>query len=150
MEYKNYINVNDDYSFKDYSPVVSGDVLIGYTDVYDEESIKNSLKNIFLVQKNELPGKPKFGNPLELELFENFNEFTENTMKEAIKIEVEKYEHRITLDDVIINQLMEYNRIIVELKYTVNIKEGNIQDSVYLPFSANNFTYLSGRTTQSI
>jgi phage baseplate assembly protein W len=148
IDLKEYVVLkNDNFIYRDLSPKLQGEQLTGYTSAFDAESIKNSLKNIFLVQKNELAGKPNFGNPLQLELFENFNFFTENTLKAAIKVEIDKYEPRVDLIDVKVNKLEEYNRVIVEIIYSININEGNIQDSIYLPFSANNFTYLSGRET---
>jgi len=147
-EYK--ILKNDNYSYRDLKPKIDGETLVGYHSTFDEEAIKNSLKNIFLVQKGEMPGNPQFGNPLRLSLFDNFDFFTESTLKTAIRVEIEKYEPRVTLLDVKIDLMQEYNRVLVEVIYTINLNNGITQDSLILPFSANDMTYLSGRTTSTI
>jgi phage baseplate assembly protein W len=97
-----------------------------------------------------MPGNPQFGNPLRLSLFDNFDFFTESTLKTAIRVEIEKYEPRVTLLDVKIDLMQEYNRVLVEVIYTINLNNGVTQDSLILPFSANDMTYLSGRTTSTI
>ena len=54
--------------YRDIKPKIDeSKALRGYNTVEDLEAIKNSLRNIFLVNKNECPGKPKFGNPLKME-----------------------------------------------------------------------------------
>lgn len=141
---------NDNYTYRDLEPKINGDVQIGYNSVFDVEAVKNSLKNLFLVNKGELPGKPQFGNPLQVSLFDNFDYFTESTMEQAIRVEVEKYEPRVQILEVNISEMPEYNRIIVEVRFSVNIRENNIQDSIYLPFSRNDYTYLNGRSLRSL
>jgi len=151
IDYNEYrILKNDDFIYRDIVPRIGDNQLQGYNSAFDQEAIKNSLLNLFLVQRNEVPGKPQFGNPLQLSLFDNFDYFTESTMKQAIKVEIEKYEPRVDLIDINIDMMEEYNRIIVEIVYKINLKENDIIDSVYLPFSQNDFTYLGGRTTTSI
>jgi phage baseplate assembly protein W len=140
---------NDDFIYRDLEPRI-GEKLRGYDSAFDQEAIKNSLMNIFLVQRNEVPGKPQFGNPLQLSLFDNFDYFTESSMKQAIKIEIDKYEPRVTLIDININLMPEYNRIVIEVVYQINLKENNIVDSIYLPFSQNDHTYLGGRTITTL
>ena len=141
---------NDNFIFRDLKPRIGNDVLQGYDSSFDQEAVKNSLMNIFLVQRNEVPGKPRFGNPLQLSLFDNFNYFSESSMKQAIKVEVQKYEPRVDLIEINIDLMQEYNRIVVEIVYKINIKENNIIDSIYLPFSANDYSYLGGRTITSL
>jgi phage baseplate assembly protein W len=141
---------NDDYTYRDISPKLHEGKLKGYNNAFDVDAIKNSLMNIFLVQKGEVPGKPQFGNPLQLDLFDTFDYFSESSMKTAIQVEVEKYEPRAEVTEILINLMEEYNRIIIEVRYKINLKENNIEDSIYLPFSANDFSYLSGRTTTTI
>jgi len=151
IDYSEYrILKNDDYIYRDLNPKINNNTLIGYNNAFDIEAIKNSLMNIFLVQRNEVPGKPQFGNPLQLSLFDNFDYFTEVSMIQAIKVEVEKYEPRVEIIDINLNLLPEYNRIIVEIVYKINLRENNIIDSIYLPFSQNDFTYLGGRSQTTL
>jgi len=145
-----YLNETDNFIYQDFSPKIHDDKLKGYESVYDLEAVKNSLKNLFLVQKSEIPGKPQIGNPLGLHLFDNFDFFTEASLKQAIKVEVQKYEPRVEIIEIKVNEMQEYNRIIIEIVFSVNLKEGNIQDSIYLPYSHNDLSYLSGRTTTSL
>ena len=147
-EYK--ILKNQNYTYRDLVPKIQSDVLIGYDSAFDVEAIKNSIKNIFLVNKGEVPGKPQFGNPLNLTVFDNFDFFTENTIKQAIKVEIEKYEPRAEIIEININVMQEYNRIIVEVIFKTNIIENDIIESIYLPFSQNDFTYLGGRTPSTL
>lgn len=141
---------NDDYIYRDLKPKIQGDVQIGYNSSFDLEAVKNSLMNIFLVNRGEMPGKPQFGNPLQLSVFDNFDYFTESSMTQAIRVAVEKYEPRVTVLEVNISEMPEYNRLIVEIRFSVNLKENNIQDSIYLPFSRNDYTYLGGRSVKNV
>ncbi len=144
-EYK--ILKNDNFIYRDLSPKLNRNKLIGYESAFDVEAIKNSLKNIFLVQKGQMPGKPQFGNPLRISLFDNFDFASESSLKQAIKVEVEKYEPRVIIQEIKISEMPEYNRLIIEIIFYVILKEGRIEDSIYLPFSHNDFTYIGGRTT---
>jgi phage baseplate assembly protein W len=161
---------NEDYVYRDLSPKLGFDYkkrldeytieytkyntmdnyLLGYESSFDLDAVKNSLRNIFLVNKNEVPGKPRFGNPLMMELFDNFDEFNTETIKDNIKNEIQRYDDRIELVDIKVEQFYELNRLVVEIVYYVIIKDNKVKESIYLPFSHNDFTYISGREALTI
>ena len=136
--------------YKDIKPKVQGDKLIGYDYVTELEAIKNSLRNIFLVNKNEVPGKPNFGNPLKMELFDLFDDFSVTTIETAIKNEVELFEPRVHVEYVNVVMAPEYNRIIVELVYSVLLYNNVYKDALYIPFSHNSLTAVDTRKEISV
>jgi len=133
------------YTYRDISPVFNGGGLARYNDDYNIEAIKNSLRNIFVVQQNTVPGKPAFGNPLASDIFDLFDNVTESTLFSAVQNAIEKYEPRVTLTDLKITLSPEFNRIIVDLHYEAVMEDETITDNLLLPFSHDNFTYLNGR-----
>jgi len=160
-------NAHADYTYRDYSPITvprlypeplktepieyplytSQDTqLIGYETDFDIDAVRNSLLNIFLVQKNEVPGKPEFGNPLGLEVFDIADRFVIDRIEANIKSEVAKYDRRINILKVDVESFPLQNRIIVNIVYEVFIFDNKIKDSIYLPFSHNDHTYLGGRS----
>ena len=133
------------YTYKDISSVFNHGKLARYKDDYDLEAIKNSLRNIFVIQQNEVPGKPNFGNPIQRDIFDLFDNLTEATLYTAIENAIEKYEPRVTLKDLKITFAPEYNRIIIDIRYEAIMADATITENLLIPFSHNNFTYLNGR-----
>jgi phage baseplate assembly protein W len=109
--------VNKEYYYKDIQSTYNANVQKGYKDVYDEEAIKQSLKNLFFITTGEVPGKPWLGNPLSLVVFEPMNYFQKNAVKQSFINVIERFEPRVEIDDVIIDIYPETNTIEVELKY---------------------------------
>lgn len=121
------------------------DRFAGYEIVGDELAIRNSLLNIFVVQKGEVAGKPEFGNPLNIKVFDLFDYFNASLMRSQVINIVEKYEPRVTVIDVKINELPEYNRIIIQLEYSYVIDNSIRYDTLSIPYAHNNISYLGGR-----
>jgi phage baseplate assembly protein W len=131
--------------FQDFNPIHEGDKLKGYELEYNEDAIKNSLLNLFTIQKGEVPGKPYLGNPLNLQLFDLFDFFTQSDMETAIINVIGMYEPRVTLHRVTVNRAEEYNRIIILIEYSFVIGDSINYDSLAIPYSHNNVSYLGGR-----
>ena len=104
------------YTYKDYQPIwvqekvekklespfyfkrpLSTD-LVSLKDDLDIEAIKNSIRNIFLVQKNTVPGKPWFGSPLSKDLFDLFDNMKGELIELAIKNAIQIWEPRVNLE----------------------------------------------------
>ena len=119
--------------------------LAGYDMDIDEEAVKNSLRNIFLVQQTECPGKPDFGNPLRTALFDNFTFASERKMEDVIQDVVRKYEPRIKIEGIKVTKAEEYNRLIVDLKYSYVLNDDMQYGSLLIPYSHNSISYLGGR-----
>lgn len=119
--------------------------LKGYDRVYDIVAIKQALINLFIVERYEVPGKPAFGNPLSIKAFELFDEFDRATIELTIKNMVLRYEPRVSIEEVRVLSAEEYNRLIIEIDYTVIIDNKIIGDTIYMPFAANTRSYIDGR-----
>ena len=138
------------YTYRDISSKINRDVLVGYNNSYDMEAIRNSLRNIFLVQKNTVPGKPWFGNPLETDVFDLFDTTTEATIEAAIRSEVDKFDPRVYVINVTVDLMPEFNRIIVQLDFEARVNNKSMQETLYMPFNHNNHTFMAGRSESSI
>jgi len=134
-------------SFHDIGSVVQGDVLKQIPDVFDDEAIKNSIRNIFTIQKGEVPGHPEFGNPLGLNLFDQIDDTIVETFKTAIFSELALWEPRVTIQDMSIDVMPDQNRIIVGIQYVANSGNTVYEEDLYIPFSANTGTFIDGRRT---
>jgi phage baseplate assembly protein W len=144
-EYK--ILKNSDYVYRDFKPVYNDEKLIGITNDFDIEAVKNSLINIFLISKTEVPGHPEFGNSLNMSLFEIIDSYTMKTIESAVLSALSIFDPRIHLESLDFQTFEDLNRIVVEIKYSIIINDNKIFETIYLPFSSNDKTYLSGRQT---
>lgn len=125
-------------------------VLSGYDRSYDIDAIKQSLMNLFLVQKLEVPGKPAFGNPLSIKVFELFDNFSESLINETIRTMIRNYEPRVDIDDIRVVSMEELNRLIIEIDYFVIIDNRVIGDTIYMPFAHNTRSYIDIRSASYI
>jgi phage baseplate assembly protein W len=150
-KYEEYTRLkNSDYVYRDLSPVLDDGFLRGYSSAFDIEAIKNSLMNIFLVHKTDVPGHPAFGDSLDLSLFEVIDSYTMKTIEADITTALAIHDPRIHLESLDIQSYEDLNRIVVEVVYSVMINDNKVFDTLYLPFSANDKTYLSGRPTTNL
>ncbi len=133
--------------YQDLSAKVTGSTneLLGYELEHNEDAISNSLVNLFTIQKGEMPGKPWFGNPLNIALFDLFDEFEVENLKSAVKNEIAQFEPRITVEDIRIVVAKEYNKISVQIDYSYNIADALKYNSIDIPYSHNSISYLGGR-----
>ncbi|MCD6436182.1 MAG: GPW/gp25 family protein [Clostridiales bacterium] len=134
-----------DYIYSDYSPTYNNNKLSGYSLVYDITAIKQALINLFVIEKLEVPGKPAFGNPLSIKVFELFDTFSQSLIETSIRTLIETYEPRVQVDKVSVTSMEELNRLIIEIEYFVIIDNRVIGDTVYLPFAHNTRSFLDGR-----
>ncbi len=112
----------DKFSYYDYADVDSIDT--------NENAINNSIKNIIMTRIGSLPGKPEFGSNVLNIVFDLMdNNSTDDILKNNIVSSLIKWEPRISINNIIIKQIPEYNRIIVDIKYSYNILGGNINAS---------------------
>ncbi len=139
-------------TFQDFSPIIRGsnNKLIGYDFDLDEEAIKNSIRNIFTVQKGEVPGKPWFGNPLNIALFDLFDFFSEKDMEIAVQNALERWEPRINVIRIVVNKALEYNRIIIHVDYSYNVGTDLRYSDIDIPYTHNNISYIGGRIERPI
>ena len=132
-------------TYQDLSPKFNGNILTGYSVDHDREAIRNSLLNLFTIQRGDVPGKPYLGNPLDLALFDLFDVFTQKDIETAIINTIGTYEPRVILHNVFINSTPEYNRIIISINYSFATSGVIDYDSLEIPYSHNSISYLGGR-----
>jgi phage baseplate assembly protein W len=137
---------NDEYIYKDIKPKFDNNVLKGYDSAYDVEAVKQSLMNLFLVSKSEVPGKPDVGNTLNMSLFEIIDDFTLKSIRAEIETTIAKYEPRVIIDDLKVDFFEDLHRIVITINFYVIIDNKKIYESIYLPFAYNDKTFIASRT----
>ena len=151
VSYIDYSNLEESLTiikpwyYKDIEAIYGTGNLLGYDLDYDLEAVRNSLRNIFLVNQLESPGKPKFGNPLRIDLFDLFDFFTEQTLVAAIENVIARYEPRVQITNILIDLLPEYNRVIIQIEYEMLIQDIVTTDSLSIPYAHNTLTFMDGR-----
>ena len=101
--------------------------------VADEKDIYQSLKLLLTTFPGERMTNPEYGCDLRSIIFNNINSSTNYRIKEIIKLAVLRYESRITLDDVILdNSEEDEGRVTIKLEYT--IRKVNIRSNAVFPF----------------
>lgn len=86
----------------------------------DENAIKASVINLIQTKNYERLFHPEIGCQITSLLFENFTPVSVETMKKTIFDVIEKFEPRVTIDDVKIIDRSDNNEIEVELRYKIN------------------------------
>jgi len=85
--------------------------------------IKNSLKNILYTRKGSFPGNPLFGSDLYEDLFELNDTLTEIIIKTKIEIAISNWEKRVNIENISIKRIPEYNKIIINILFTLKDDE---------------------------
>jgi phage baseplate assembly protein W len=94
----------------------------------DVEAIKASLKNLIQTKNYERPFHPEIGCQLHGLMFENFTPVVKQIMRRTIEQTIDKFEPRVTLTDVQINDSPDENGVKVTLYFRIN----NTQEPVTL------------------
>jgi phage baseplate assembly protein W len=94
----------------------------------DVEAIKASVRNIILTKNYERPFHPEIGCQVHSLLFENVTPVTIQVMQRTIAQALEKFEPRVTLDNVVIDPDIDNNGIRVDVYFTIN----NTQEPVVI------------------
>jgi len=90
------------------------------TRLYDENSIKNSIKSLILTNHYEVPFAPwKGGNLIDL-LFEPVTQLTSFKIKKRIEDTITNEEPRVTLKNVYVSFNESYNAYDVKIHFTIN------------------------------
>jgi len=143
-EYRKLKNTN--YVYRDIRPLTGQqNNLYGLGNDFDLEAVKNSIKNIFTINKGETPGKPEYGTKLNILLFDIFDDFADTFIEEVVRSEINMFDPRIEIINIESAVYKELNRAVIIINYSVYIDSEKIYDSLYLPFSHNDMTYLGGR-----
>ena len=86
--------------------------------VKNENAIKQSIKNLVLTGFGESPFQPTKGSRLRQMLFENFDVFMSEELKEEILNVVARFEPRVVVNEVRL-EVDDTNNLEVEVDYTI-------------------------------
>lgn len=87
--------------------------------VVNEEAVKQSIKNIVLTDKYEVPFNPLFGCNVRKTLFENFSAVTSALVKKTIEEAIINFEPRCQLIDVVVSDFPDDHRLLITIIFTV-------------------------------
>lgn len=102
---------------------ISGDLALNR----DEEAVKESLKNIILMDKGEKLFQPSFGGNIRAMLFELNSPATLKLIQEQIKSTINNYEPRVELIDVEVYSLIDDNKVAIKIIYGLRNREEPIE-----------------------
>jgi phage baseplate assembly protein W len=101
----------------------TGDITI----VKDGNAIKQSLKNLLLLNKFDKPFNPDIDVGLREVLFENFPDFIrKNIIREKVEYIINKYEPRVKLQEVDVVSSEDQNGLTIQITYGV-VNQENLQ-----------------------
>ena len=100
--------------------------------VFDIQAIKRAVKNIILTNKYERPFNSDFGCNLRGFLFENITDPILVLMKDRISTAIEKYEPRVSVEDIVINEDIENNGVNIMVSFLVTGAEEPVTVSTFL------------------
>lgn len=87
--------------------------------VSNEESVKQSVKNILLTDRGERLFNPTMGSDIRSLLFENMSPQTESSLRDYIETAINNYEPRASLIDVIVSAMPDLNAYSVTVVFSV-------------------------------
>ena len=132
-------------SYSDVTPKYANNKLIGYSTVNDDAAIANSLRNLFLIRKGEVPGKPWVGNPVTVFLFDNIGHFEEQSIKTSFINTIQNFEPRIEIVKVDIKVESAYNTVDIYLDYYTLYGDKQKMENIRLTLAYNNMTTITTR-----
>ena len=100
--------------------------------LFDVQAIKRSVKNIILTNKYERPFNSDFGCNLRGFLFENLTEPMVVIIKDRVAMAIEKYEPRVSVEDVIVKNSSDPNGINIQVSFLINGVEAPVTVSTFL------------------
>lgn len=113
-----------DYFFKDLAiPLKFSNNQYDLKDLKDDESVKNSLRNIFTFKKGERILNPDFGNPLYPFIYEKLDENFKNNITGAIINAINKWEPRIEVLNVIVEHNEDQNETYITVNYAFKYRK---------------------------
>lgn len=114
------ISIYSDF-FKDLTPnPLTSDVSLKF----DEDAVKESIKNLILTDKGERLMRPLIGGNIRAMLFESNTPAVIKMIQEQVRETIEEYEPRAQLIDVVVKSAIDDNRIEVTIRfYIINIEQ---------------------------
>ena len=98
----------------------------------NEESVKESIKNLILTDKGERLMRPLIGGNIKAMLFENNTPSTIKFIQEQVKSTIQQYEPRATLLDVVVTSSLDETTVQIAVYFYINNLERPITVTVFL------------------
>ena len=86
---------------------------------FDEEAIKQSVKNLVMTQNYERPFHSEIGSQLRVLLFEPATPMLNLLLKRAITDTIINFEPRVKLSDVLVSVSPDNNEVYVRIEFTI-------------------------------
>lgn len=94
------------------------------TPIINEDSVKQSIRNIIFTNKGERFFNPNFGSDIIYMLFENITPATEQIITDLIKTAINNFEPRANVIDVLVNSYPDENSVLISVVFsTLNSAE---------------------------
>lgn len=98
----------------------------------DEESVKESLKNLILTDKGERLMQPNIGGNIRSLLFDNITPATTKIAEEQIRSTISDYEPRAEIIDVEVKSAIDDNKIEITIRFFLTNIDQPISVNVFL------------------
>jgi len=100
--------------------------------IFDVHAIKIAVKNIILTNKYERAFNSDFGCNLRGFLFENITEPLLVIIKDRVAMAIEKYEPRVSVEDVVVKEDIDKNGLNIMVSFLINGTEAPVSVSTFL------------------
>jgi phage baseplate assembly protein W len=98
----------------------------------DEDSIKESLKNLILTDRGERLMQPNLGSDVRASLFENATPVALKILEERVRDVINNYEPRVSIIDVDVSSLYDDNKVQVTIYFYVKDNEQPLSVDVFI------------------
>lgn len=99
---------------------------------YDEDSVKEAIKNIILTDRGERLFQPTIGGDIRAMLFENNTPATLKIIQEQVKTVINSYEPRANVIDVLTTSNIDDESIAVKIIFSIRNREDPVTVTVFL------------------
>jgi uncharacterized protein len=98
----------------------------------NEESIKESLRNLILTDRGERLFQPEIGSDVRASLFENATPVTLKILEERVRDVINNYEPRVSVIDVEVFFLSEDYRVQITINFYVKNREDPLTVDIFI------------------
>jgi len=98
----------------------------------NEESVKESLRNLILTDRGERLFQPNIGSDVRASLFENATPVTLKLLEDRVRDVINNYEPRVSVIDIDVTSLYDDNRVQVTIYFYVKNREDPLSVDVFI------------------
>ena len=98
----------------------------------DEESVKESIRNLLLTNKGERLMQPNLGGNIRAMLFENITPGVMTMIEDQVRTTIDLYETRAELIDVLVTSNIDDNVVKIEVQFYIRNNQQPISVDVFL------------------